>query len=236
MEAIVYRNDEGTPLPAHLGTSSMHPCMAETQPLSAPGDMGLQPELFYPTISDAEMNIWRHWLPTTRIFARGSWMFPDTVVNTLERHHAPPEVLEEFRWASTMGLFDAYEIRTPQRRDLRDPLLIGMHGKQRYRIALWGESLRPFEEITTLVQDSLSLRARAAKQRTWLVIGGTLTGLCTGLWLGRQASFEGDPIGAGILFAVLSFFVMWLLFQAYTPENRQQQFLDRYRREHQHTS
>jgi hypothetical protein len=150
------------------------------------------------------------------------------MMNTLRKLHAPPEVLEEFHWSWKMELFESYEVRTPVRRDARDPLLLGRLGGQPYRIALWGESLLPQEKITALVQQSLALRARAARWQRWLALGGTLLGLALGLWLGHLSS-ESQPVVTGFLFAFLGLFFGWLPMFLYTPENRQHDFLDRYR-------
>jgi hypothetical protein len=128
-----------------------------------------------------------------------------------------------------MELFDAYEIRTPQRRDLRDPLLLGRRGRERYGIALWGESLRPWEEITALVQESLSIRQRAARRRTWSMIGGTLGGLLFGLGIGSWSGYGGDPVATGLVCALVGLFFAWTIAQVSPPEQQQHDFLDRYR-------
>jgi hypothetical protein len=180
-------------------------------------------------MSEVELAIWAHWLPTTVVCSRVNRDLPGELVHTLTRLGAPPEVLEECRWSCALELFEAYEIRTPERRDLRDPLLIGQCGGQRYRVALWGESLRPFEEITALVQESLALRKRAARWRGLIVGGGALLGLALGLWLGSQSSLTESGVGAGLVLAWIGLFCMGLLTEAYAPETQQQRFLDRYR-------
>jgi hypothetical protein len=129
-----------------------------------------------------------------------------------------------------MGLFEAYELRTPTRRDLHDPLLIGRQGSDRYRIALWGESLRPLEEIHELVQQSLAIRRQAARWRLGAMAGGPLVGLSLGLLIGSASSYLGAPVETGLAYSVFGLILTWIPAQAYTPENRQQDFLDRYRR------
>jgi hypothetical protein len=176
------------------------------------------------------MVTWTHWLPTAITFERTSLDSPAAVCSTLQELDAPPAVLEEFCWAWKLDLFEAYEVRTPIRRDLRDPLLLGRVGTQRYRMALWGESLRPLEEIATLVQRSLALRSRAVKWRVLLTMSGVLCGFGLGMWLGHQPSFEGKALGTGLMYALLSLFCVAFPLLLYTPENRQQDFLDRYRR------
>jgi hypothetical protein len=180
-------------------------------------------------MSEEELDIWAHWLPTAVVHACVSCELSCEVVSTLTRLDAPQEVLEECRWSCALELFEAYEIRTPERRDLRDPLVIGWCGRQRYRVALWGESLRPFAEITALVQESLALRKRAARWQALIIGGGGLLGLALGLWLGSRPTFAASQLGASILFALLGLLCTGLPAQAYAPEIQQQRFLDRYR-------
>jgi len=153
---------------------------------------------------------------------------PADVISTLTKLKAPPEVLEEFHWSWKLGLFEAYEIRTPVRTDARDPLLLGRVGEQRYRLALWGESLLPLEQITALVQQSLALRTRVEIRKGWVALGGALFGLAIGL-LWAWLSPVPQPLGISFLFAFVGFFLAWLPTFLYTPENRQHDFLDRYR-------
>jgi hypothetical protein len=181
-------------------------------------------------MSAEELAMWTHWLPTASTFKRLGPTMPMSVIRTLSDLHAPPEVLEECHWSWQMELFEAYELRTPMRRDLRDPLLIGREGSERYRIALWGESLRPLEEIHELVQKSLAIRRRTARWWTGIMAGGPLAGLGLGLLIGSQLSYAGTPVEAGLAYGLLGMIFTWIPAQAYTPENRQQDFLDRYRR------
>ena len=214
METIRYRKGAG--VPSTLASGSQDEALWHAG-------------MFYPAMSDAELKIWRHWLPTSLIFPRGSRKVPFRLDSTLEELQAPQDVLEEYRWANALELFDSYEVRTPQRRDLRDPLLIGRCGSQRYRVALWGESLRPFEEVTALVQESLGYRQRAARWRALIVGGGTFLGLGFGMWLGAQASYEGSQMEAGFIFALLGLLFTGIPTEIFSPEARQQRFLDRYR-------
>jgi len=163
------------------------------------------------------------------VFDRTRVLSPSEVTRALAKLKAPPEVLEEFHWTWNMDLFEAYAVRTPVRRDARDPLLLGRLGKEWYRLALWGESVLPLEEITALVHQSLTLRARAARRRVWLGLGGTLPGLALISWLGYLL-WDGQPVGTGLLLTFLIFFFAWLPMLVYTPENCQHDFLDRYRR------
>jgi len=193
-------------------------------------DRAWHPGLFYPRMSADELAMWTHWLPTANTFKRHGSTVPMSVINTLMALHAPPEVLEECHWSWQMELFEAYELRTPTRRDLRDPLLIGRQGGDRYRIALWGESLRPLEEIDELVQQSLTIRRRAARWWMGMMAGGPLVGLGLGLFIGNQSWYAGTPVEAGLTYGLFGLLFTWIPVQAYTPENRQQDFLDRYRR------
>jgi hypothetical protein len=188
----------------------------------------LAPELFYPPVAAPEMETWTHWLPTAITLKRAGDLAPEIELRVLTSLNAPPEVLEEFHWSWKIGLFEAYEIRTPVRRDARDPLLLGIQGGQRYRIALWGESLRPLEEITTLVQQSLAIKTRATVWAVALATSGALIGLTLGWWLGLL-TVDRRPLASSLFFALLGLFFAWFPTMLYTPENRQHDFLDRYR-------
>jgi hypothetical protein len=241
METIVYRTREDNPRTRPVGsdnsTVSHHTSGA---PGSAQCLTSLSPELFYPVVSEQEMTMWTHWLPTAITFEATAAPFPSDIINRLSELHAPAPVLEEFRWACHMGLFEAYEVRTPERVDLRDPLLLGRLDGQYYRIALWGESLRSLGEIADLVRQSLAIRRRFAWRQKGIVASGMLAGLglwwwlntqtAQGLWLwlNSQASTEADRAVLGFLLAAICFCFGWLPF-LYTPEHRQQDFLDRYR-------
>lgn len=185
-------------------------------------------EVFYPLVTEGEKVMWSHWLPTALNFECCRLYSPTTVTNTLFKLQAPPEVVEEFQWAWKMELFDAYEIRTPLRRDLRDPLLLGIQGGQAYRIALWGESLLPQETIATLVHKSLDIKQRASRSHRWFSSGGALLGLSAGFYMASQAAGS-SYLEMGLAFAFLGFSIGWLPTFLYTPENRQQDFLDQYR-------
>jgi hypothetical protein len=196
----------------------------------APNEQAWHPGIVYPWMSEAELDVWTHWLPTVVRVGRVNREVPGVLARTLTELHAPPEVLEECRWSCALGLFEAYEIRTPEHHALHDPLLIGQCGGQCYRVALWGESLRPFAEITALVQESLVRRKRAARWQGLMVGGGTLLGVTLGWWwLGQQPVFAGNEAGAGALLAWISLCGTGLLTQVYPPETHQQRFLDRYR-------
>jgi len=229
MEVVVYRQST-TPVYAQaLQADGKSAALSSAQGGgSAQGQGALSPGLFYPQVTEAEMVTWTYWLPTSLQFDRALLLSPTEVISTMARLQAPVEVVEEFHWAWKMDLFETYEIRTPVRQDARDPLLLGHVGGQTYRLALWGESLRPLEQITALVQQSFEVRSRAAKRRLWFGIGGTLPGLALATWLGYLL-WEGQAVGAGLLLTFLFFFFAWLPMLVYTPENCQHDFLDRYR-------
>ena len=225
MEATVYRKglSAKTPMDELLATGDAGPMEDTTAtPLS--------PDLFYPSVTEQEMEVWTHWLPTEIMFD-GCGFSCASVSKTLARLNAPPEVLEEFRWAWSMDLFDAYQVRTPVRRDARDPLLLGRLGNQWYRIALWGESLLPLERITALVEKSSALRRRAYKRRVWLLPLSGLGLVCSMvaiLW-GLAEQSQSPVIGLCVLAVSIASPVV-LVSLVSTPENCQQDFLDRYRR------
>lgn len=227
METLIYRDIEKHPWKKELHSSEHISSTADTSDtISRIGPLSL--ELFFPVVTEEEMVTWTHWLPTYRVFDCTSTHTSADVISTLTQLKAPPEVLEEFHWSWKLGLFESYEIRTPVRTDARDPLLLGRVGEQRYRLALWGESLLPLEQITALVQQSLAIRTRIEKRKGWMALGGALFGLAIGLlwtWLSPVV----QPISTSFLFAFVGFFLAWLPTFVYTPENRQHDFLDRYR-------
>lgn len=159
METIIYRHGAGSVTP-EIGNRE------------APAG---QPDMFYPVMSRTKLDTWAHWLPTSLVFTRSGDRIP-WIDKTLMRLQAPPEVVEEYRWSVALELFDAYEIRTPECRDLRDPLFIGRCGSQRYRVALWGESLRPFEEITALVQEASGIAGAPHGGGGWSLAVGSCWG------------------------------------------------------------
>lgn len=230
MESIIYRDipeswlSNVSPMASSTAGDrviNLSATAAEAQPLS--------PELFYPLVSESEMVTWTHWLPTTLTFTQEMVWSPDRLLNTLTQLNAPSTVREEFLWSWKMGLFEAYVVRTPARRDLHDPLLLGKRGSQYYRIALWGESLRPLEEIATLVQQSLAVRQCATGRRAWAAYSGTLLGFTFGMWVSTLPTYHGNALSAGVAFALLGLFFVAILWFLRTPENCQQDFLDRYR-------
>jgi hypothetical protein len=228
MEAVIYRQGTSQVWPQEWPASDYPESNPSASPVDAAGGP-LSPALFYPLVTDQEMRTWTYWLPTSLVFTRTEQGSPAEVLSTLTRLQAPPEVIEECQWAWQLDLFEAYEVRTPVRRDFRDPVLLGRAGGQPYRLALWGESVLPLEQITALVQQSFAVRARAAKRRLWWGLGGSLPGLGLAAWLGHLL-WTGHAVGAGPLIAGLFLILAWLPLLVSTPENCQHDFLDRYRR------
>jgi len=229
MDNIVYRKIDTGPWSKALQTTPSTGDQSSTSASASRGELSpLSAELFYPLVTAPEMETWVHWLPTAIVLQRSQDLAPEVELGLLTTLEAPPGVLEEFHWSWKIGLFEAYEMRTPVRRDARDPLLLGIQSGQRYRIALWGESLMPLEKITALVQQSLVIKARAARWRLGLSISGVLVGLLLGWWLGFLTGEE-KPHASIVFFAMLGLFVAWFPTVLYTPENRQHDFLDQHR-------
>lgn len=180
MDAIVYRKPKAELAPATAPTSARPEKAAMS--VATPEAQMLSAAHFYPLIREPEMTTWTHWLPTVHVFPRSRLGSASEITHILSRLKAPAEVVEEFHWAWNMELFDVYEVRTPVRRDARDPVLIGRLGEERYRMAFWGESLLPLEQITELVQQSLAIKDRATVLRTWVLLGSTGLGLTFGVW------------------------------------------------------
>jgi hypothetical protein len=191
-------------------------------------DTTLTPAVFYPTVRDEELTLWKSWLPTAHVFPCTVASYPSRVVKQLELLRAPQEVFEEFEWAQKMDLFDTYEVRAPERPDQRDPLLLGRQGSVYYRIALWGESLRPLEEIADLVQQSLTIKRRTATWRAWVTLSGMAAGLGLGCWMGYTQPQE-STINLALFMMLLVGGMSFVPFGVHSPERRQQDFLDQYR-------
>ncbi|MEK7082652.1 MAG: hypothetical protein AAB972_00650, partial [Patescibacteria group bacterium] len=157
MQAVVYRNKTEV-----VSNPSVEKSEDELGAIS--------PGLFYPECGQEEIAMWIHWLPTSHTFVAGATY---AIWGALQRWKAPREVMEEFKWASNLQMFEEYAIRTPVRRDSRDPLLLARAGNIWYRIALWGESISlSLEEISSLVRKSLAVKLRVAKWEKRIGLGG----------------------------------------------------------------
>lgn len=95
-------------------------------------------------MTDDEITIWQAWLP----------MRYTTLPNEGRRlaeyryDRIPGPVLKMWDACHTAGIFERYEIWTPERDP--DPVLIGVHGNDRHFLARWGESdanLVSFDDI-----------------------------------------------------------------------------------------
>ena len=212
MQAVLYRNKTEVVSNPSVGKSE--------------DELGaISPELFYPECGQEEMAIWTHWLPTSHIFFAGATY---AIWGILQNLKAPREVLEEFKWASHLQMFDEYAIRTPIRRDGKDPLLLARAGNVWYRLALWGESaLLSVQEISLLASKSLVVKSRVAKWEKRIGLGGI--GLAFFAWL-ACLWLETAPSGIGLVLMLLIAFLGWMPTLVYKPENAQHNFLDRYRR------
>lgn len=240
MNAVVYRKRQRESWRSDIDTDDRQHSLDETRlPHLLQEAEAWHPALFYPRVSESELAMWTQWLPTTIVFEGRCATSRHALCATLAHLSAPQDVVDECQWAWALDLFEAYELRTPERRDLRDPLVLGRLGTQRYRMALWGESLRPLEEIRHLVQDSLKLRKRATRWQTWSLVSGALLGLTCGLWMTSQLTFElwmasqrsylGEQLGVSMVSALFGSFCLGLPFLLHSPETRQQHFLDQYR-------
>ena len=212
MQAVLYRKETEI---------TSNPSVEKSEHKLAP----LSLELFYPTCAQDEMAMWTHWLPTSHTFVAGATY---AITRKLQELKAPREVMEEFKWASNLHMFEEYAIQTPVRRDAKDPLLLARAGDVWHRIALWGESiLFSVQEISSLVQKSLAIKSRVAKWEKRIGFGGI--GLAVLAWL-ACFSLEALSSGIGLLLICLISFFSWMPMLVYKPEYAQHNFLDRYRR------
>ncbi len=103
--------------------------------------------LFWPQLSPKEFAIWEWYLPT--MYLRGSGYNEWAAYNF---DIIPDDALVEIKEAIDMKVFDFMEIRTPERKHMTDPVVIGYvkipgYDPIGFLIVRWGESLIPFEEI-----------------------------------------------------------------------------------------
>ncbi len=157
METVVYRKRQRVPLVMETSSNDMSGILDQAElPESFQETGDLHPALFYPRISEAELTMWTHWLPTALVFRGGSQALCKSFLNRLERFNAPQEVVEECQWAWNMDLFEAYELRTPERRDMRDPVVLGRIGTQRYRIERRRHRMRAISSASRLCRPYLA--------------------------------------------------------------------------------
>jgi hypothetical protein len=229
METMVYHRDLAALLDAASVISSVQNVTTDTH---VPTEAGteLHPEIFYPLISEDEMAVWTLWLPTTLTYHRDSHWFPSQLISALMQLKAPQDVLETCKWACKMDFFETFEIKTRKHQDRTAPLLIGQKNGKHYRIARWGDNMRPFAEIRTIVASSRTLKERTTWGHHCLIACGTLLGLGLGWWLASQPSFIGNPGQLSLSLALLGLSSTWLYTRANTPEQRQQTFLNRFHR------
>ena len=216
MQAVCYRKEIGIESNPSIGKSE-----DELAPLS--------PGLFYPECGQEEMAMWTHWLPTSYTFIAAATY---AIWGALQKWEAPVEVMDEFKWALNLQMFEEYAIRTPVRRDARDPLLLARLKDVWYRIALWGESkLFSVEEISSFVRESLVVKSCIAKRQKRIALWGTGLAILTAIVCVLSGALRSD-IGPGIGL-LLTFFMSvsaWMPMLTYKPENAQHDFLDLYRR------
>lgn len=119
--------------------------------------------LFYPAVSNEDMDTWRRFLPVagscaiskdgkigwTSIASESGWAIS---WENYQFDLIPDEVLEEVEYAKTLKVFNWLELRAPREADDNDPAIFGNIPGHYFLIARWGESLIPFERIRWQVQ------------------------------------------------------------------------------------
>lgn len=101
--------------------------------------------LGYQVITPEEMRIWSTWLPTE---------YTEDELEDYRFDRIPQATLTEFEAAKSLGLFETFTLRSPETQKVQDPILIGWFNRIPYLISRWGESLRPFSEIKSIVEKS----------------------------------------------------------------------------------
>ena len=227
METMVRHKDLAVLLDAESVISSVQDVAADAN-VATEAVTELHPEIFYPLISEEEMTVWTLWLPATLTYHRSSHWFPSPLISALMQLKAPQDILETCRWACNMDFFETFAIKTRKHQGKTASLLIGQKDGKSYRIARWGNNVRPFAEIRTIVASSRILKDRTTWRHHCLIACGTLLGLGLGGWLASQPLFVGNPSHLSLSLALLGLSSTWLYTRAYTPEQRQQAFLNRF--------
>ena len=99
-----------------------------------------------PPMTDSELVIWRAWLPTACTDLRDE---EDHKLADYNFDHIPSPVLNMWQGYKKSGLFERFEIWTPEK-PRPDPILVGVNGHSRHLLARWGESdanLVSFDDI-----------------------------------------------------------------------------------------
>ncbi|MBI5153562.1 MAG: hypothetical protein HZA36_03845 [Parcubacteria group bacterium] len=79
------------------------------------------------------------WLPDIRVLAQYGTYAHDRLI--------PEQVLVELAAIAGFGFFDSLEVLTYQNEGTFEVLLVGYRGREMFRVARWGESLRPLKNI-----------------------------------------------------------------------------------------
>ena len=139
----------------NAGVSVDHESLRIAQKLHLTGQVRLMANP-YPLLTKEELCIWCEFLP--RKYGGNSPLpLSDYSYDLIKQ-----EVLEEWEWASDLGIFDGFLIRTPESKVQEDPILLGYRNTpaQYYLIARWGESLLPFAEIRTRVEEKRKIEEK----------------------------------------------------------------------------
>lgn len=138
---------------------------------------------FYPEITGEELAFWTVFLPTRYRHSSKSWSY-------YKFDRIPTEPLRHIQKAYDSKLFDDLEIWTPEKIH-EDPIAVGVVGAssdwsrmaqgQFFKIVRWGESLKPWQELTQQIDTALvKLRAKYNRDDIRLREGKTWIRRCCG--------------------------------------------------------
>jgi len=135
------------------------------------------PELLTSKLSAKEREVWESFLPTNYTRKALGYYKYDII---------PEDAIETFRECMDLGLFEQYEIRTPEMKET-DPALFGRLGESWYLLARWSETkLLSFEDISERVGKAARIDSKGFYFSTAVLLFFICTGSFLGTWLGWE--------------------------------------------------
>jgi len=164
-------------------------------------------QLTVPPMSPEEVAIWRAFLPTSYGSGYGNY---SRNIGDYSFDRIPLPVLERWNQTKQERIYDSFEIWTPEKLEVVDPILVGTIGPRYYMLARWAESDANLVSIDTIKKKLFA---------TWLVENwwGVLIGIAiffaagTGIGLGAVRLLSTSLLigltGAAGFVGIMSIFV-----------------------------
>ncbi len=126
-------------------------------------------------LSPEEIVIWKAWLPTAYSTNTDGWRN----MKNYAFDRIPMPVVEQWKRHKESGLFDAFEIWTPEDSVVvDDPILVGVAGNNRYLLARWGET---DANLVTFADIKAALKKREYRKfwtNDMLIVSSIVIGAC----------------------------------------------------------